>query len=100
MKVVKTHPEQRGRSLRAIFALLSAPSPAVQFEAAVTLMSLSSAPTAIKAAANCLLQLLVKVSATNIKLVVLDRLLDLRKSHGMLHLRRLWKPLCAHSDCR
>lgn len=40
----------------------------------MTLVSLSSAPTAVRAAANCFCQLLVSHSDNNVKLIVLDRL--------------------------
>jgi len=53
----------------------------VQYEAAHTLTVLSNAPTAIRAAAQCYLKLLVSASDNNVKLVVLDRLLQLRKGH-------------------
>ena len=46
----------------------------VMYECAVTLVSLSSAPTAVRAAANCFCQLLVSHSDNNVKLIVLDRL--------------------------
>ena len=44
------------------------------YECAVTLVSLSNAPTAITAAANCYCQMLVSQSDNNVKLIVLDRL--------------------------
>ncbi len=40
----------------------------------MTLVQLSSAPTAVRAAANCFCQLLVSHSDNNVKLIVLDRL--------------------------
>lgn len=49
-------------------------STAVVYECAVTLVSLSSAPTAVRAAANCFCQLLVSQSDNNVRLIVLDRL--------------------------
>ncbi|MCP9262154.1 Coatomer subunit beta [Dirofilaria immitis] len=55
-------------------------SPAVKYEAAGTLITLSTAPTAIKAAASAYVDLIVKESDNNIKLIVLDRLIELRSS--------------------
>ena len=50
-------------------------------ECANTLVALSSAPTAIKAAANCYCQLIVSQSDNNVKLIVLDRLNELKQNH-------------------
>lgn len=43
-------------------------------------MTLSSAPTAIKAAASCYIELVVKESDNNVKLIVLDRLIAMKDS--------------------
>jgi coatomer subunit beta len=45
------------------------------------LVSLSSAPTAVRAAANTYCQLLSSQSDNNVKLIILDRLHELRSSH-------------------
>ncbi|KAL3183594.1 hypothetical protein MRX96_033700 [Rhipicephalus microplus] len=42
--------------------------------------TLSAAPTAIKAAATCYIELIVKESDNNVKLIVLDRLIALRET--------------------
>ncbi len=42
------------------------------------LVSLSQAPSAVRAAANCYCQLLVSQSDNNVKLIVLDRLQELK----------------------
>jgi len=52
----------------------------VRYEAAGTLVTLSSAPTAIKAAASCYIELVVKESDNNVKLIVLDRLIAMKDS--------------------
>ncbi|XP_018019307.1 coatomer subunit beta-like [Hyalella azteca] len=77
-KVCHANPGERSRFIRCIYNLLNSSSPAVRYEAAGTLLTLSSAPTAIKAAANCYIELIVKESDNNVKLIVLDRLLALR----------------------
>ena len=41
-------------------------------------ITLSSAPTAIKAVASCYVDLIVKESDNNVKLIVLDRLIDMK----------------------
>ena len=61
--------------------LLSTNNTSVIYECANTLVALSSAPTAIKAAANCYCQLLVSQSDNNVKLIVLDRLGELQRNH-------------------
>ena len=42
---------------------------------------MSSAPTAIKAAAQCYVELIVKESDNNVKIIVLDRLTELKEQH-------------------
>ncbi|CAH1975588.1 unnamed protein product [Acanthoscelides obtectus] len=77
-KVCHTNPAERSRFIRCIYNLLNSSSPAVRYEAAGTLVTLSSAPTAIKAAASCYIELIVKESDNNVKLIVLDRLIALK----------------------
>ncbi|KAL4452385.1 hypothetical protein ABPG75_008047 [Micractinium tetrahymenae] len=80
-KVCRSNPEQKGKYIKIILALLQSRSTAVMYECAVTLVSLSSAPTAVRAAANCFCQLLVSHSDNNVKLIVLDRLQELKDKH-------------------
>lgn len=79
-KVCHANPGERGRFIRCIYNLLNSSSPAVRYEAAGTLVTLSNAPTAIKAAAHCYIELIVKESDNNVKLIVLDRLIALKES--------------------
>ncbi|MBA0564818.1 hypothetical protein Golob_009727, partial [Gossypium lobatum] len=72
---------EKGKYIKIIISLLNAPSTAVIYECAGTLVSLSSAPTAIRAAANTYCQLLLSQSDNNVKLIVLDRLNELKSSH-------------------
>jgi coatomer subunit beta len=67
--------------IRAISELLSAPSHAVKYEAAITLTSLTQNAAAIKATASALIDLVVKESDNNVKLIVLARLDGLRSRH-------------------
>jgi len=80
-KVCRTNPAEKGRNIKIILALLQSPSAAVVYEGAVTLVSLSQAPSAVRAAANCYCQLLVSQSDNNVKLIVLDRLHELKNKH-------------------
>ncbi|CAH9127755.1 unnamed protein product [Cuscuta epithymum] len=80
-KVCRTNRAEKGRYIKIIISLLNAPSAAVVYECAGTLVSLSSAPTAIRAAANTYCQLLASQSDHNVKLILLDRLNELKASH-------------------
>lgn len=80
-KVCRTNRGEKGKYIKIIISLLNAPSTAVIYECAGTLVSLSSAPTAIRAAANTYCQLLLSQSDNNVKLIVLDRLNELKSSH-------------------
>ncbi len=80
-KVCRRDPAQKSRFVRFLFQLLVSPSAAVSYEAAWTLASLSSAPTAIRAAASTYTSLLCTQSDNNVKLIVLERLAELKERH-------------------
>ncbi|CAD7089722.1 unnamed protein product [Hermetia illucens] len=82
-KVCHANPSERSRFIRCIYNLLNSSSNAVRYEAAGTLITLSSAPTAIKAAAGCYIELIVKESDNNVKLIVLDRLIAMKENENM-----------------
>ncbi|KAE9468069.1 hypothetical protein C3L33_00043, partial [Rhododendron williamsianum] len=71
---------------------------AVVYECAGTLVSLSSAPTAIRAAANTYCQLLLSQSDNNVKLIVLDRLNELKSSHREIMVEMIMDVLRALSS--
>jgi len=77
-KVCRADSSQRSRFIRCIYNLLDAESGAVRYDAAATLITLSSAPTAIEAAARCYIDLIAKEADNTIKLIVLDRLIELK----------------------
>lgn len=81
-KTCRRDPAQKSRFVRCLFQLLRSESPAVSYEAAWTLVSLSSAPTAIRASAQTYAALLNSSNDNNVKLIVLDRLSDLKKHHS------------------
>ncbi|GJP57401.1 hypothetical protein CLOP_g5 [Closterium sp. NIES-67] len=80
-KVCRTNPAEKAKYIKIILSLMASPSSAVVYECAGTLIALSSAPTAIRAAANCYCQLLLSQSDNNVKLIVLDRLQELKSKH-------------------
>jgi len=79
-RVCHQNPSERSRFIRCIYNLLNSNSAAVRYEAAGTLVTLSNAPTAVKAAAGAYIELIVKESDNNVKLIVLDRLVAMRDS--------------------
>eukprot|EP01105_Mastigella_eilhardi_P020580 TRINITY_DN490_c0_g2_i1.p1 TRINITY_DN490_c0_g2~~TRINITY_DN490_c0_g2_i1.p1 ORF type:complete len:991 (-),score=335.04 TRINITY_DN490_c0_g2_i1:260-3124(-) len=81
-KACRTNPADRPKYLKCIFSLLSSSSPAVRFEAAGTLLLLTSVPTSVKAAASTFIDLLCSESDNNVKLVILDRLNDIKRKHA------------------
>ncbi|XP_028165988.1 coatomer subunit beta, partial [Ostrinia furnacalis] len=88
-KVCHANPSERSRFIRTVYGLLNAPSAAVRYEAAGTLVTLSNAPAAIKAAAACYIDLIVKESDNNVKLIVVGRLAALREDGGEAAARAL-----------
>lgn len=79
------NPANKARYLRLIFDLLEANTSTVAYEAATSLTSLTSNPVAVKAAAGKLIELSIKESDNNVKLIVLDRVDQLRKrNEGVL----------------
>ncbi|CAA7062447.1 unnamed protein product [Microthlaspi erraticum] len=97
-KVCRTKPSEKGKYIKIIIALLNAPSSAVTYECAQTLVTLSSAPTAIRAAANTYCQLLLSQSDNNVKLIVLDRLNELKASHREIMVEMIMDVLRALSS--
>lgn len=80
-KVCRTSPAYKSRFLRLVFELTQSTSMAVSYECANTLVSLSTSPIAIHQASNAYVTLLTEQSDNNVKLIVLDRLQDVRKHH-------------------
>jgi coatomer subunit beta len=75
----------KARYLRLIFDLLEANASTVVYEAATSLTSLTSNPVAVKAAAGKLIELSIKEADNNVKLIVLDRVDQLRRrNEGVL----------------
>lgn len=79
------NPQNKARYLRLIFDLLEADAATVVYEAASSLTALTNNPVAVKAAASKFIELSVKEADNNVKLIVLDRVDQLRrKNEGVL----------------
>lgn len=83
-KVCRRDPTQKARFVRCLFEMLKSESQAVSYEAAWTLVSLSTAPTAVRASAQTYSNILNSSSDNNVKLIVLDRLGELKKNHSKI----------------
>lgn len=82
-KTCRRDPAQKSRFVRCLFKMLQSESLAVSYEAAWTLVSLSAAPTAVRACAQTYATILSNSSSdNNVKLIVLDRLGELKKHHS------------------
>lgn len=80
-KDVTLNPANKGQYLKLIFEMLEVASHTVIYEAATSLTALTSNPAAVKAAASKFIELIVKESDNNAKLIMLDRIDALRKSN-------------------
>ncbi|GAW20085.1 hypothetical protein EKO27_g8299 [Xylaria grammica] len=77
--------QNKARYLRLIFDLLDANTSTVVYEAASSLTTLTSNPVAVKAAAAKFIELSIKEADNNVKLIVLDRVDQLRqRNEGVL----------------
>lgn len=79
----KDETPQKARYIQCIsdLRLLNASSHSVKYESATLLTSLTQNAAAVKASASCFIDLAVKESDDNVKLIVLDRLENLRQRH-------------------
>jgi len=78
-KVCRENPLQKSQYIRSIYTMVNSTSHAVAFEGANTLVALSTAPTAVRAAVTAYCQLLSSESDNNVKLIILNRLSQLKK---------------------
>ena len=81
-KACRVMPDRKGKFIKLLLALLGSTHPSVVYECASSLVALSNAPTAVKAAANAYCGLLVAQSDNNVKLIVLERLTALKGAHA------------------
>ncbi|KAH9845458.1 Coatomer subunit beta [Teratosphaeria destructans] len=73
--------QNKARYLRLIFDLLEAKESTVVYEAASSLTSLTANPVAVKAAAGKFIELAIKESDNNVKLIVLEKVNQLRQDN-------------------
>lgn len=78
LQVCRQDPSQKSVFIGSIFSLLGSANSAVSFEAATTLVAMSSAPTAARSVAQTYTRLLGSVSDNNVKLILLEKLRDLK----------------------
>ncbi|GAA6040670.1 hypothetical protein JCM8097_000868 [Rhodosporidiobolus ruineniae] len=71
----------KARYIKCIFELLGSGSHAVKYEAAATLTTLTQNPAAVKAAASCLISLVISEPSNNVKTIVLSRIAALHAKH-------------------
>lgn len=71
----------QARYLRLIFDLLEAKESTVVYEAASSLTALTSNPVAVKAAAAKFIELSIKEPDNNVKLIVLEKVNQLRRAN-------------------
>ena len=69
------------RFIRVLFETFPSNSPAVSYEAVWILVSLSSAPTDVRTAAKIYTSILNTLNDKNVKMIVLERLEDRKKTH-------------------
>lgn len=69
--------ELKSQYLQIVMSLLDIGNTAVAYEAATTLSVLSSSPTAVKSAASKFVELAIKESDINVKLIALERISEL-----------------------
>ncbi|CEQ42210.1 SPOSA6832_03989 [Sporobolomyces salmonicolor] len=71
----------KARYIKCIFELLNSGSHSVKYEAATTLTTLTQNPAAVKAAASCLISLVLQEPSNNVKTIVLTRISLLHQKH-------------------
>ena len=83
-RLCMVEPSQKSRLMNAIFLLANSKSSSVLLECADTITQLTTAPSAIKVALQSYLSLLLEQNDNNVKLVVLNKIIDLKSSYGKI----------------
>lgn len=83
-QLIQQNPFEKAKYVPIIFAVLQSKSPSVLYQCATTLVTLSSSPTAIKHAVNTFIHLLTTHSDNNVRLIVIERLVEMKERFGDL----------------
>jgi coatomer subunit beta len=78
-QLIASNPFDRPKYIPIVFAALQSRNPSVLFQCASTLLALSSSPTAIKSATQTLVNLLTTHTDNNVRLIVLERLAEIKR---------------------
>jgi coatomer subunit beta len=81
-KLIKTDPSTKSKLLPIIFMMSKSKSSSVLFECASSITQLTTSPTAVKVAIQSFLNLLTESNDNNVKVIVLDHLIELRKRYS------------------
>nr|CAG4712777.1 unnamed protein product [Naegleria fowleri] len=82
-QMCKQYPSEKATYLKVISSLLESKSSAVVYQCCCTLVALSSSPISVKYAATNFIKLLQNHSDSNVKLICLDRLNELKNKFGV-----------------
>jgi coatomer subunit beta len=83
-KLIKADASQKASLMPVIFVMSKSKSSSVLYECASSIVQLTTAPSAIKVAVQSFLTLLTDTNDNNVKVIVLDNLLDLRKKYSKI----------------
>jgi len=83
-RLCKVEPAQKSRLMNAIFMLSNSKSPSVLLECANTITQLTTASSAIKIAIQSYLALLQDQNDNNVKVIVLNKIMNLKKKYAKL----------------
>nr|CCC89365.1 putative coatomer beta subunit [Trypanosoma congolense IL3000] len=72
--MIRSNPCDKGKYVTILFSILQSSNPAVRYQCASTLLSLSSSPTAIRQAALTFIDLLKTHTDSSVRLIVVDQL--------------------------
>jgi len=83
-KTCRGDPSQKPRLMNAIFMMAQSTSPSVLYECAITITQLTSSPAAVKVALQVYLTLLSEQNDNNVKLIVLNKIIELKDRYSKL----------------
>lgn len=81
-KLIKQDPSMKFSLMPVIFTMSKSKSSSVLYECASTITQLTTAPSAIRVAIQSFMKLLTESNENNVKVIVLDNLMELRKRYS------------------